>query len=182
MSGEAMHPITWAVWVDYWAGELAPDVEHAIEEHLMACEECTRVSARVAGITEALRAAPPPVISAAQAAKLAAEGRIIVNNDMQPGERRDVVFPREADLLLHRLGGLPLADASAVSFRMLALSSGEVLVALDDVPFERDQGRVLVACQKHYAAMPPDTVAEITVRDHAGAEHVTTYTIVHRFV
>jgi anti-sigma factor RsiW len=181
MSGDATHPIAWAVWVDYWAGELAPEVESAVEEHSMACDECTRTSARVAAISEALRAALPPVISAAQVAKLVAQGRTIVNNDMQPRERRDVIFPREADLLLHRLGGLDLSVAEAVSFRMLVESSGEVLVALDDVPFERDQGRVLVACQKHYAVMPPDTVAEITVRDGAGAEHVATYAILHRF-
>jgi hypothetical protein len=29
------------------------------------------------------------------------------------------------------------------------------------VPFERDQGRVLLACQKHDTVMPPDTVAKV---------------------
>jgi hypothetical protein len=35
--------------------------------------------------------------------------------------------------------------------------TGEVLAVQDAVPFEHEADRVLVAGQKHYAAMPPDT-------------------------
>lgn len=87
----------------------------------------------------------------------------------------------DADLLLHRLGGLALDDAARVSFRMLVESTGEELVAQDAVPFERDAGRVLVACQKHYAVMPPDTLAEVTVHPASGPTRTSTFTILHRF-
>jgi predicted dinucleotide-utilizing enzyme len=181
VSGEARHPLDWALLVDYWAADLAPEVEAGVEEHLMACVECTSASARVAAFSEALRSAIPPVISPEHVASLAARGLRITGNDMQPGERREVVFPSGADVLLHRLGGLSLAAAERVNFRMLVERTGEVLVTQHEVPFEREAGRVLVACQKHYAAMPPDTVAEVTVHGAGDSQHVSTYTILHRF-
>src|SRR4029453_8735554 len=64
--GERMscpNPVAWATLVDYWAGELDAEAAAALEEHLFGCADCTTASARVSAVTEALRAALPPVVS-----------------------------------------------------------------------------------------------------------------------
>lgn len=177
------HPLSWSLLVDYWAADadLTPQVLDAVEEHLMGCESCSLSSARVAALTEALRTLVPPLLKPQTVAQLAARGLQIVDNPMQPGERREVWFPRHADILLHRLRGLPLERATRVSFVLRVEGSGDVLVSIDDAPFDRERGEVLVACQQHYASLPPDTVAEIRVRDADDRERVAMYTILHRF-
>jgi hypothetical protein len=82
---------------------------------------------------------------------------------MLPGERRQVVFPGDIDILLHRLGGLELEHAMRVGFRTLVRNTGEVLDELPDAPLRPAAGEVLNACQKHFAAMPADAVPELRV-------------------
>ena len=48
--------------------------------------------------------------------------------------------------------------------------------------FDRAGGEVLIPCLRHFAHLPPDTVAEVRVRDAAGAEAVARYTIHHHFI
>jgi hypothetical protein len=173
--------IAWAELVDYWAGDLAAERQDAIDEHLMGCSTCTAESARVAAITEAVRGMLPPIVSTEMVAVLRKRGLRVLENPMQPGERKEVVFPSDVDLLLHRLQGLPLGDAASVHFTMLEESTQRVMARADDVPFDRTTGSVLVACQKHYASMPHDTVAEIRVRSASGQESVQRFTILHIF-
>jgi anti-sigma factor RsiW len=67
-------PVSWATLVDYWAGEQDELATVALEEHLFGCADCTATSARVAAVTEALRAAIPPVISRRRVDQLRAHG------------------------------------------------------------------------------------------------------------
>lgn len=172
--------VAWAELVDYWAGDLPADRQDAIDEHLMGCATCSAESARIAAVTETLRELLPPILSEEMAAALRLRGLRVLENPMQPGERRSVVFPRDVDVLLHRLR-LPLDTAASVNFRMLHEASGRVIGQADDVPFDRTTGSVLVACQQHYAAFPPDTVAELRVRSTSGAETIERFTILHVF-
>lgn len=174
-------PVPWETLVLYWADDLPADAQEALEEHLMGCGPCTAASAQVARITEALRALLPPLLTPERLLHLRQQGVSIVENAMLPGERRQVVFPHAADLLLHRLGGLDLAQAERVRFTLRAESSGRILVAVDDAPFDRERGELLLACQKHYAVMPPDTVAEVRVERSGAGEQEASYTILHEF-
>jgi anti-sigma factor RsiW len=181
VTGACASPVAWDTLADYWAGDLPPPAEEAVDEHLMGCAACSAVSARVAAIAETLRTEIPPVITGDELAALRARGLRIVENPMAPGARKPVVFPAGVDLLIHRLGGLDLTRATRVAFILRVEGTGRVLVDIDDAPFDRAAGAVLVACQKHFAALPPDTVAEVRARDAAGAEVAATYTILHRF-
>jgi hypothetical protein len=172
-------PIAWETLVDYWAGEIEDAVALQLEEHLMGCEVCTRASGRVAVLTETLRAMIPPVITHSALDRLRAQGRSIQDNPMQPGERREVAFPRGSDLLIHRLAGLELSAAARVSFVLRSESTGRVIIAADEVPFDRDTRELLLACQAHYSSMPPDTVAEVRVHDRSGSTTVSSYKILH---
>jgi anti-sigma factor RsiW len=174
--------LDWPSLVGYWAGDLSQAEEAAHEEHLFACEECSLASERIAAITETLRGLIPPILSPEVLAKLTAQGLKIVDNPMLPGERREVEFPKDAEILLHRLRGLALDDAQRVSFVLRSESSQQVIVAIDDVLVDRANGQVLVACQKHFSSYPPDTVAEVRVHAADGGERLSTYTILHRWL
>jgi hypothetical protein len=180
MSKSKQH-VDWPSIVDYWAGDLTHEEETTYDEHLFGCEICSELSARVAALTETLRALIPPLLTPEALERLTARGLTIVDNPMRPGERREVVFPKDSDILLHRLGGLALENATRVSFVMRVESSGQVLASIDDAPVDRERSAVLVACQQHFRAFPPDTVAEVRVHDANGGEHLTRYTILHKF-
>jgi hypothetical protein len=181
MSAPCESMASWETLVDYWAGELPRAEEDALEEHVMGCDDCARASARVAAITETFRSMLAPVIDKETLERLRARGLRILENPMLPGERKAVLFPAEIDLLIHRLGGLDLSRAARVTFEIRDEVSGRLLGAVEDAPFDRDSGTVLIACQKHYAHMPPDTVIEIRTQEDSGTEASTRYTVLHRF-
>jgi anti-sigma factor RsiW len=173
--------MAWATLVDYWAGDLDEDANAAVEEHLFSCAECTAAAARVAAVTETVRAAIPPVILRAELERLRARGAQVRENDFAPGERREVPFPADVDLLVHRLSGLDLTNAERVDFRITQESTGALVTAVVDAPFDRAEGAVLVACQRHYAALPHDTVMSVAIHTPGAAPRTTTYTILHRY-
>jgi anti-sigma factor RsiW len=184
MTESCAHPIPWATLVDYWAGDLDEAETAAIDEHIFGCAVCSATSARVAAVTEAVREALPPVVSRARVDKLRASGLRVRENAFLPGVRSEVDFTSDTDLLIHRLEGLALADAARVDVSITSESTGQEISALDAVPFDAATGTVLVACQRHYAALPHDTV--MTVSIHAPSAPARTartarYTILHRW-
>lgn len=181
MTAPCASALAWETLVDCWAGELASPAQDAVDAHLMGCAECSASSARVASITETLRALLPPLLSPSLLAELRARGMRVTENHMLPGERKDVPFPADTDLLLHCLGGLDLTHTTRVDFSLHVESSGALLVRLDDAAFERSADTLYLACQRHFASLPPDTVAEVRMHDASGAQRVQRYTILHRF-
>jgi anti-sigma factor RsiW len=175
------NPTSWATLVDYWAGELDDETTAALDEHLFGCVDCTATSARVSAVTETLRAAIPVVVSRRQVEGLRARGARVHENAFAPGERREVRFSSDVDLLIHRLGGLDLTGAERVAFRITAESTGALVAAVEAAPFDAAEGAVLVACQRHYASLPHDTVMAVSIHAPGVAPRTATYTILHRF-
>lgn len=165
--------------VTYWAGELDPTEVDRLDEHLMGCATCTEASARISAVTEALRALIPPILDHARLALLRAHGHRILENPVQPGERKTVVFSADTDLLIHRLAGLDLTTATNVGIVITVEETGVVLRTEPSVPFDRDSGELLIACQPHNAAVPPNIVIEVRARDASGSERVARYPIPH---
>jgi len=174
-------PIAWDTLVDYWAADLDPTATDDVEDHLFGCPACTAAAARVAAITEALRAALPPVLSRARIEQLRTRGARIRENTFSPGQRREVLFARDADLLIHRLAGLDLAQADRVDFRITDEATGDLIAAVEAVPFDPAEGAVYVACQRHYGTLPADTVMSVAVHAPGTPPRTATYTILHRF-
>ena len=181
MSTPCRQPLAEATLVDYWAGDLPEAELDAVDEHLLGCSACSASSARIAVIASALRVQVPMILRTSDIEKLSARGMRIVQSSFHPGERRDVEFPAGVDILLHRLSGLDLQDATRVSFKMSVESTQVVLGELDDAPFDRDSGALLVACRPHYAVFPPDTVADLRVHRKDGSSRDYRYTIMHIF-
>jgi putative zinc finger protein len=174
-------PAPWEALVAYWAGDLPSAEEQALEEHLIGCAACSAESARVAAITETLRAMIPAVVDRALLQRLRAQGVRIRESVFAPGDRRDEYFTRDVDMLVFRLGGLDLSRAETVEFAMRDERSGKILTATKNAAFDRDAGAVLVCCQRHYADLPPDVVVEVRVHEVGRAEQLATYTILHHF-
>jgi hypothetical protein len=167
--------------VAYWAGDLAPAEVDRLDEHLMGCATCSAASARVSAVTEALRAMIPPFVNHATLDALRRLGHRIRENPLQPDDRRTVVFGADTDLLIHKLTGLDLTTATTVGIVITVEETGDVLLAEPSVPFDRGSGEVLIACQPHFAALPPNIVAEVRARDATGAERLVRYPIPHVF-
>ena len=170
-----MH-LSWDELVDYWADE-HPDPD-AIEAHTMGCAECASLSERVADVAHALGRLAPPLLSTELLGKLHARGLRIGESAFRPGERREVLFPRELDVLVFRLQGVP-NDAVRLDFTMSVEGTGAPVVQLADVPFA--DGAALLACQQHYASLPSDVVVSLQATHRDGRRSETCYTILHRF-
>jgi hypothetical protein len=151
-----------------------------IDEHLIGCETCTAESEHVSAIVKALRAFVPPIVSRAKLESLRARGLRLEENTFAPGQRQSVVFGAGIDLLILCLAGLDLSSAQRVQVTVRVESTGELLFEDPNAPFDRYEG-VLIACQRHFAALPPDTVFEVRALDESGTEHTAVYTIPHVF-
>jgi anti-sigma factor RsiW len=171
-------PLSWERLVDWWAGELDETGASRIEEHLLGCEGCTAVADRVAATAETLRTMVPPVLRPERLQRLARTGLRIVENPVEPGETSDFHFPKDAELAVHVLGGLSFEPGARVEVTLRSIASGGVLGHVDDAPFDAARGVVYLACQRDYAQMDHDLVAEVRVG--TGRPPVR-YTILHHF-
>jgi anti-sigma factor RsiW len=181
MSGTCTEPVTHESWVAYLAGDLPPDDAEAVELHMMRCSQCAAEGARVAAVTEAIRAQIPVFLPPAEVDVLRARGLAVADNPLLPGERKPVVFGGRMDILLHRLRGLDLSRAARVAVAIRAEGTGELLIATPDAPFDAASCEVLIACQRHFDAFPWNVVVEVRATHDDGREAVATYPIPHLF-
>lgn len=171
--------IPWADLVQYWAGDLDADATDRVDEHLMGCATCSAEAARVAAVVSALRELIPPVVSRAALETLRARGARIRENAFVPG-RTTAVFPSDVELLIHRLGGFDLSGAVRVQVAIRRESTRELYTEVVDAPFDANDG-VLIACQRHFASMPPDVLVEVQAFDAQGGSRLAAYSIPHVF-
>jgi hypothetical protein len=181
MSAPCAHPVLFETLVSYWAGDLSADETDAVDAHVMSCAACTRASERVAVITEGIRAAISPFIAASEVATLRARGLRVEENTIRPGQRTPLVFRADVDLLVHRLAGLDLSRAMRVHVRVRDEETGRVLNENPAAPFDAAGGEVLIACQRHFSALPPNILFEVTAIEANGATTSASYLIPHLF-
>ena len=163
--------------MDWWAGDLDEAAGSAVEEHVFGCDVCAGVAARVAATAEALRTMVPPVVGPERLQELARAGVRIMENPIAPGQTCDFHFPRNADFAVHVLGGLTLGAGARVEVTLRSLATGNILGHVEDAPFDARRGAVYLACQRDYAQLDHDLVAEVRV----GKDSPAQYTILHHF-
>lgn len=175
-------PIPHELLVRYWADDLEPGELDAVEEHLFGCADCSAASARVAALARGIAELIPPVVVGADIARAEERGVHTATNEFRPGIAKEAWLNPGTDLLLHRLLG-DLEDVDKVSVEIL-LPDGSPLVSFADVPFEPDQGAVIIACQRHFVmefsqlSNDIDVVVRRQLRD--GGERRDTYSVLHR--
>ena len=174
-------PIAWEALVSYWAFDTSDDETLAIDEHAIGCSSCSARSASIAAIREAVRAMIPPLISRSQLEQLRARGLATVDNPILPGERTIAHFTKDLELMFHRLRGLDLAKADRVRVTIRVEETGDVVLDDPNAPFDAETNEVIVACQKHFAAFPPNLVIEVAAHEPSGSERVARYAIPHVF-
>lgn len=174
-------PLSFDTLVAYWAGDLSPARLDEVEEHLFACDDCTRASARIAAITEHVRGLLPPVLTRAQVADLRARGLRVADNVVTTSTRSHVTF-RTEDVLIQHLSGLHLENAARVGVTVRVEESGELLIEQPAAPFDADAGELLLVCQRHFAVFPPNVVFVVKTTDHDGAERTDRFVVEHTFV
>lgn len=181
MSDDCPNPLPWDTLVEYWNGELSVIERDRVEEHLFGCSVCMGEAARAAAVTETLREMIPPVVSRERVDRLRATGVRLHEGGLLPGERREVVFGMETDLMIHRLGGLDLSNAERVSCQIMVKSTGETLAFIEDAPFERDEGAVLIALQRDFVSQAGETRFELSIYAPGRPVGSASYVVVHRF-
>jgi hypothetical protein len=174
-------PIGFEQLVAYWSNDLDAETQASVEEHLFACDTCFANAQRLEKVVQAFRLGPPPVISQAEVDALRAQGLNLVENSFAPGQGETVTFAHGIDLLIHRLGGLDLSRADRVEVVVRSLQHG-VIFEEPLAPFDRQRGEVLIACQRHFAAFPPDIVFDVRVHGPAAPADVATYVVPHIFM
>lgn len=174
-------PLAWELLVDYWADDLDASVLGQVEEHLFGCASCSATSERIARIVQAIRSAIPPIIDSETVAVLRARGLVIEENVFWPGQRQVVTFGPGVDLLIHRLQGLDLSRAERVAVSIRAEASGALLFEDPAAPFDRQRGEVLIACQRHFVAYPPDIVFDVRAHEPSGGTSTARFVVPHLF-
>jgi len=171
-------PVSFADLADYWTDDLDPERSRHVEDHLFDCASCADRTARVAELVRALRAIVPPVVSRDRLARLEHDGVRVRTTEVQPGARVTVAFSPDVDLLVHRLKA-DLTHAFWVDCDVLD-ANGARLLGLEQVPFDREAGEVLIACQRHYMAeYPPDVCFRVSAVDTDGTLTTREYRVFH---
>jgi hypothetical protein len=168
--------------VALWAGEL-PEAEAAsVDEHLFSCGTCASASERLAHVVGGLREMLPFVISPAHRDRLVSSGKRVhvtsIDAGMDPSTRRSARFTPDVDLLVFALRA-DVSDADRVDVDV-ASPIGSPKYTLEGVPFDREKGEVLVACQRHYEGMfPADPIFSVHAVKAGDRKTVGDYIVTH---
>jgi anti-sigma factor RsiW len=173
-------PTPFETLVSWWLGDLPETEAAALEEHLFACDACSAASARLGSFVAGLREWVPPVISHAHRDRLAAAGKRIQLTPVDAGVDARFRFAPELDLGVHVLRG-DFARAERVDVEVSA-PGYDWRVVIEQVPFDRAAGEVLVACQRHYEHMfTGDPVFEVFAVTEGERRRVGLYHVAHEW-
>jgi hypothetical protein len=169
---------TLAQWV---LGELSEAEGSSFEEHYFVCDTCLERAQGLMGMVERLRASLPSVLTAERRRRLEADVVGLSVVDVQPGQRAAMRLGRTLPLGIWVMHA-PLERATRIDLEACA-PEGHVLFTLEHVPFDKERGEVVLACQLHYRAL--HTPAELHVRlmanGPAGRRPVGEYILDHEF-
>jgi hypothetical protein len=170
-------PVETAHLMDYCLAALAPAAEDAIEQHLMACDECgdrlREVIALAEGLRRLARSGVPQVVISDHMVRHAGESGLRVRDYAPPrGGSIQCTVAADDDLLVARLA------IDVTTARRIDLSwcdpHGIEQQRMADIPFRADAGSVI--CQQSIAwakASPSATmIARLLAVDEGGNERL----------
>ena len=169
---------TAAAWV---LGELEPADEQAFEEHYFACAACEARVMQIQHVLRTLHQSLPPVLTVERRRALEGRHTTIQSVPVKPGERAVIHLGPSAPIGLWVMSA-DLSEASRVDFEGSS-PDGEVFLSIADVPFDRERGEVVLACQEHYRNLPGPTEmhVQLTATSADGTKRATDYVLDHRF-
>jgi hypothetical protein len=171
-------PISTETFLALFAHELSEAEADRISEHAFTCERCSVELERVARLVEGLREVIPFVISHAQRDRLVKEGTRVRVTEVQLATSPHALFSADVDLLVHALQ-MNLAHADRVDVDVRG-PNGEPGALLENVPFDRASGEVLIACQRHFEGMfPGDPVFRVLAIEAGIQRTIGDFVVVH---
>jgi hypothetical protein len=170
--------------VEYWFGELAPEDEQRMEEHLFDCARCSEQLGELAqlgaGISSAFRSGSlRAVISAPFLEKMKTAGLRLREYRVSPGGSVRCTISAADDAVVGRLEA-PLTDVARLDLAVLD-ERGEVRSRLQDIPFDPGAGEVLFCpSAARLKKLPAHTdVVRLIAVDEAGQRSLADYTFIH---
>lgn len=148
-------PIAHETLVELWAGELPEEEAERVETHLFRCDACAGAFERLAALVAEMREVIPPVITRELRERLVARGMRLLITTVEPGGHAVARFAPDIDLMVHVLRA-DLAGAKRVDLDFVS-RAGETLSTIEHVPFDVARGEVMIACQRHYEWMFPES-------------------------
>jgi len=179
------NPIEVAVLADYWLALLNGSDEEAVEEHLLACDECGHRLREVIAMAEGIRALAREgslrmVVSDAFLKRAAAEGLRIRQYSVPGGGSVNCTVTAEDDILIGRLAA-NLSGAARVDLS-LCDASGVERVRLTDIPARSSADSILYQESITFVKASPShkMIARLIGLDEAGHETLLSeYTFNH---
>jgi len=174
--------ITEEALASWWLQDAAPEADAKLEEHLFQCAACTERARRLAAVGRGVRLLGsmtrlPPVVTPVELRTLQSEGFDLASEEVRPGDTclRPMVGDRDGVLfrLFADLGGVSRVNLE------IAAPSGQRLVRLLAVPFDRERGEVLLACLRQTAEVVPESVIRLYDADVEPPVQIAEYRLVH---
>jgi hypothetical protein len=169
------NPVDAAVLADYWLAELPEAEEEALEEHLLACDECgerlREIIALAGGIRNLAREGSlRMVVSDAFLRSAAEEGLRVRQYAPPPGGGVQCTVTAEDDLLIGRLAA-DLKGAKRVDL-LICDNRGVEQLRLRDIPVNPSAGDVIMQESITFAKAAPSNkmIMRLVAVDEAGGE------------
>ena len=149
------------------------------EEHYFECDACLRRAERMHTLVAQLRAAPPPVLTAARRKQLEDAGGVRISR-VDPDQRAQLELGPDAEVGVWLMQA-PLADATRVDLEGRT-PEGSLVFSFADVPFDAERGQVALLCHLHYRGLGgPELHVTVTVQGRTDEARVTRYVLDHAF-
>ena len=168
---------TAAGWV---LDELPAGEGERFEEHYFGCDSCFQRALHLERARKQLATSVPPLLTQKRHAALAARQPLEAVH-VEPGASAVIHLGQQRAVgiwIMHAaLEGVTRVDLEARG------DNGDVVFAFNDVPFDRERGQVLLACQVHYRALPggPKLVVQLRETTEVGGRGLGQYILDHRF-
>ena len=172
--------VPFAALVDYWFDEQA---ESLLETHLFACSHCSETLGWIAGLADEIpgivrRGEAMMVLTEAFLECLREQGVHIREYRMGPGGSVNCTIGPTDDLVVAHLEA-PLAGVTRLD--LVASSAGGVLRRVNDIPFDRTSGKIVLAPRTRELRSLGHTteVAQLVAVDDGGERVLGQYTFNH---
>lgn len=177
-------PLDLPVLIDYWLGDLAPDAEERVEEHLLGCAVCSAGMGELVALTGGVRSLATrgvvrAVVTSAFLERLVAEGLRVREYRLAPGGSVECTVTPTDDLVAARLA-VNLRGALRIDL-VKCDAEGHEEHRLRDIPVSASaQEVVLLERIDRLRALPAGSQRVRLVTPDAGGERVLgEYTFVH---
>jgi hypothetical protein len=160
--------------------ELAESELERFEHHYFECDVCLRRAERMHSLLAQLRAAPPPVLTAARRKQLEESAGGVRVVCVRPDERGLLELGPSAEVGVWLMQA-PLADATRVDVEGRS-AEGSIVFSFADVPFDPERGQVALLCHLHYRGLSsPELHVTVTAQGRDTGARVTRYVLDHAF-